>query len=758
MTTLVTRKIFYSLCAFALAFELYAGTSFGSLNINQENQMLFTVTHDNPGAVSYSSLFLGKIKDGRSESFPEILTCFPEQMEVISGGKKIQIRNRYGTAIYNLEDDTLSWLQKPLSFPVNATALSKTSVSPDGKWICYISQKTSASGKLILQNVEHKKNFVLDANAVFSYTSIPVKWSLDGTKLLYEKNGSVYFCLTDALSKGINIEEKYRRIGKGTINSVEWAGTNFIAYVDEDLVYRISTNELASIGMYAGLIRLGKIVGRLPEKFNPQNSFFETDDKATSFVIINKSNFILYCRVKSHAIPSDYLEVLYSKPYSLLSDSVVKIDVEWPLKGNPVVWTDLISSTTGKRSVEVFLFSSDGQLSKALAISASEGIPSFSPDGAYVAFSSGNTVYVYSTNPWTRVATLEGEKCVSLQWCNEDKICVGGEETVKLWNIKTLQTKLLFLSSAETAGWQIGSVNKIIANTKTLKNIYSFNAEKKSWKVETASFLDIEKKVQNNRFRIFKGTTKNALYNDAIYVRSLADKTNTTPFLNECVEKTLPRKKVALVFDAIDNVNGLSQILSSCQNYKVRPTFFINGEFIRRYPVETKQIVAAGYECASMFFAPIDLTEKNFVFDENFIRRGLARNEDEFFSCTGSELSLYWHAPFYKITDAINEAGQKSSYTLVNVLPGITDSSTFEAMISNGKKYYSSAEIIDIYMHYLKNGYKDKATGKYMECKVLPVTVGLSRGNRSDYLYEKLDILINSIHEAGFEIVPVSEL
>ena len=41
-------------------------------------------------------------------------------------------------------------------------------------------------------------------------------------------------------------------------------------------------------------------------------------------------------------------------------------------------------------------------------------------------------------------------------------------------------------------------------------------------------------------------------------------------------------------------------------------------------------------------------------FTENFIRRGLARNEDDFYEATGSELSLVWHMPNYFLTNSID--------------------------------------------------------------------------------------------------------
>ena len=41
---------------------------------------------------------------------------------------------------------------------------------------------------------------------------------------------------------------------------------------------------------------------------------------------------------------------------------------------------------------------------------------------------------------------------------------------------------------------------------------------------------------------------------------------------------------------------------------------------------------------------------------------------------------------------------------------------------------------------------------------VIPVSIGTMDGTRRDYLYEKLDLLISSILENGYEIVSLKDL
>jgi hypothetical protein len=187
----------------------------------------------------------------------------------------------------------------------------------------------------------------------------------------------------------------------------------------------------------------------------------------------------------------------------------------------------------------------------------------------------------------------------------------------------------------------------------------------------------------------------------------------------------------------------LTRILSVLKEYDVPATFFVNGEFVRRYPSETKQVAASGYECASLFFTNADLTGKGFVVDADFIRRGLARNEDEFYAATGKELSLFWHAPFYRVSADMKKAANASGYRYVDCGKWSLDTQTFEEALRRNEHYLTASEIIS---YYAANAH---------DMTIIPVITGISKGSRSDYLYDKLDLLITALWDAGYEIVPI---
>ncbi|MBP5451261.1 MAG: hypothetical protein J6Y16_03390, partial [Treponema sp.] len=131
------------------------------------------------------------------------------------------------------------------------------------------------------------------------------------------------------------------------------------------------------------------------------------------------------------------------------------------------------------------------------------------------------------------------------------------------------------------------------------------------------------------------------------------------------------------------------------------------------------------------FYSSADLLSPMFGIDGEFIKRGLARNEDEFLVATGKELSLLWHAPNYKSNEMMRKAGEESGYTYVEAEP---------------VKVSSSSSFIQDLVNDLENG------------KIISLTVGKNTGKENTYLTEHLDLLFASILNAGWEICPLQEL
>ena len=713
------------------SFSLMAGTSFGNPDLNLNDEILFTVRHNMVGTSPYKSLFYAALKDGKPDKAPEVITCFPEQMELLSGGDELQIRNRYGIARYSKKTGVLTWIERNSTMPENIVPVVPYAESPDGKYFCRIERTSIYSGNLTLVSTQTGKSSVLCEGVLNSYEDLPVKWAPDSTVLIYEKNGGVYFCNPDAVLRGVEIDERYRKVGRGSINSVHWASSKYLAYVDDYLLYKINTKELYTLGLYSGIIGQGKPMGRLPFQFNPLTDKFSCNDEVTSALVTQNGKLFTYLVVRSASC--DYMDVIYSRPYTESNASLVASYVFWDASGKPVLWQEKLPFDGIKEHGSVYKLGAQTQ--HVLEIEDS-GKPFVSPNGSKVAFFAGSTVYVYDINSWKRIAVLTGEKVVSAIWTDDSNLYVGGEKSVRCWNILTNKADTITLASVSAGYWDSADYS-IIADTGN-SNFYRYDSKKKTWsKTEVTSAIEPVK--QNGRYRVFIGTTPNKNYDNALYVRSLSKRAVTNPLYKESTKKSAEKKKVALAFELYDNADGLPLILSELKKFNAKGSFFINGEFIRRYPAETKQIVTNGHLCASMFFTTADLTENSFVINEDFVRRGLARNEDEFYACTGTELTLYWHAPYYSVSPELITYGGNAGYTYVNAC---TDVSEFTNPDMDPEK------LIKRFCQAL-----EKSDGG-----VVSVVGGFSQSNHSRPLYKYIALLISALLDSGYEIVDLNSL
>ncbi len=731
----ISKRMIFQLGLFFAGFYCFAGIKFGDADINKNDEILYTIRQEIPGVFSYRSLFKAKIEDGAVSGEPALISCFPEQMELLGGGKILQVRNRYGTAWIDLAAKSVEWKKYSAEIPMNSMRLSKVSVSPNGEWICYAEKNGYATGKLFLKNVNSSKEICLDENSSFNYENVSVKWSADSSVLVYAKNGNVYFCNPSAVARGVEVDEKFRKIGPGTINSVNWTGGKFLVYIDSDLVYKISSKELYTLGLYSGIIGKGQMVGRLPSQFMASKDRFSVNSDVSSMVLIQNGKIFTYFKINRNTC--DYLDIVYSGPYVDLSASLLESEILWDLNGLPIVWMRMLPY--GGQRIKSSVYHLENRLSKFLDISDS-GRPVVSPDGKNCAFYSGSSVYIYDTKNWKRVNKVEGENVVSLLWENDSTLIIGGDRTIRSWKILEQNPEILAISSAVNGFWNNDQITADSGNGK----FFVFDDEKKTWAQKETEIARRPNNLRNERYRLFCGETANPLFENALYIRTLFGKAVTRPVYQESVKKIPERKKVALAFDAYDNADGLPRVLYTLNRYLVTGTFFLNGEFIRRYPNETKQISLSRNECASMFFSTSKLTQPGFLVNEDYIRRGLARNEDEFNAVTGKELSLMWHAPHYAASEKIIQDGKKAGYDYIDIKNPACDSVTLEQAVNGKGKYLCPGELIESYIKNLDEGEK-----------VIPVTVGISRGTRESYLYDNLDLLIGAILDAGYEIVPL---
>ena len=314
-------------------YSTFAGIKFENGDINKNDEILFTVQQDIPGTFKYSTLVKTSVQN-LSET--ELFTSFPEQMELLDGGKILQLRNRYGISQIDLKTGRFQWRFQKKNIPVVSSRLSSCAVSPDGKWMCYFQKTGWATGFLILEDTKTGKRKTIDSKAHFNYDTVPVKWSEDSSIFVYEKGDSVYFCSPEGFLKGFEVSENFRKIGSGSINSVNFAGGKYLIYIDGDLIYRIGVKEMYTTGLYSQIIGKGKALGRLPAVFDSKRDIFSCNDFLSEIFVIQNGKFFNYYKINSPLC--EYLDVEFSGPFISSDSTLLDAQVFWSDSSKPIVW------------------------------------------------------------------------------------------------------------------------------------------------------------------------------------------------------------------------------------------------------------------------------------------------------------------------------------------------------------------------------------------------------------------------------------
>jgi hypothetical protein len=130
------------------------------------------------------------------------------------------------------------------------------------------------------------------------------------------------------------------------------------------------------------------------------------------------------------------------------------------------------------------------------------------------------------------------------------------------------------------------------------------------------------------------------------------------------------RKEIALTFDGGSIDNAAAEILDILKEKGVKSTFFLTGEFIRRYPSTVRRIAADGHEVGNHTWSHPHLT----TFAENgrqntragitaqSIETELSKTASLFRMATGQEMVSLWRAPFGEYNGEILRWAAQAGY------------------------------------------------------------------------------------------------
>ncbi|MDR1836133.1 MAG: polysaccharide deacetylase family protein [Treponema sp.] len=724
------NRHFLFLLIFLPVFNL-SGIDFQDLNLSNDDRLLFRAEFE-----SQRTIFVSTLADMSIQQ----LTAFPEKLQLVDNRRTILAVNHFGAAKISTAGGLPSALPGYPSFargnvPLKGR-LQELAASADGRWILYIEPTSPAYGNLFLAEISNGAKWIISERVELPASDFPAKWSPDSRLFVYSKGGSLYyFPIISDLS--VLVDERFRTIGSGGITSVLWGQDGNFYYFLGTTLYHIRDSELFTRTIYRDFLSAGSVATALPLEFNSNfDRYWIAPDSGS--ILINKNGKGLFIFLLGEN--QNNADVL---PHVTISHIAGNMNVIWSSSGH----LSIISFRHNEMTVWRFEIgkTSIRNLASANVPPSSNGL--LSPDGSRVVFWGENGLELWDYTNWQLTQRLIGEPVFSCVWLDNERLITGNARFIEEINISgsNFQRRRICLSSADEFGFEatLRGPSRIVARIGT--EWFASDGVNPWVPVNNPQLLQVS--LSSQRYRVFLEPQPAGHFNNIPMVRNIYS-TGTVSLLSGhsansayALGRPMP---VALCFDLYNDDTGLSQVLSALRRYNIKATFFLNGDFIRRNPLAAAAIAEAGHETASLFYAPIDLSDSRYRITREFIVNGLARNEDEFNFATGKELSLLWHPPFYRNTSLANTAAAEAGYKTVT------------ATLDPGD-WLSRDDILRLNLHNTSPSQMiEQIMGKKEAGVVIPIRLGLLTGGRDEYLFQRIDVLLDALIRSGCEIVPVS--
>lgn len=745
----------------------FAEVEFSDLDLSSEDQLLFRATLEVPGEPGYGALFRADV-EGRTL---EQLTFYPETLSYLNQTGRLQLQNHFGVF---RSDESLRRFDPIPQFPgfvtgrqVEAGKITPIRSSPDGRYIVYIRSSSPGYGRLILGDLREDREHTVSNEVEFSLSDPPVRWSPDSQFFVYSKGGSIYYYSIAQLQEGRLLDEGFRRLAAGTIDSAQWSRAGELFYISGFLVYRVLGVEFFARSLYQELLSFGSIAGKLPFAFDPNfDRFWISPDGEQILLSKGGRNLFLYLLQNE-----DYLSTGGSieLPYLLLPRNTRVRQAVWNSAGDVTLLTGSIRR--GVQETTVYRLDTSDPDELAFRREEDQGIRTLnlSPDGRSLALTGRDEVTVRDYESWRVIRRFPLRDARTAVWIDPENLVIAGAyrgQRVSLEGNRRPET--LFLSQAEAFGF-LPTEDSPAPSIVALEDGDYFEYRDGIWTARGAADIP-EPRVASNRFRVYLETLNSGIYRNIVMVRNIQGVDTSRLFLPPAREyepfpeeddpvslvnfnhgSRIRRREVAFAFNAISSVEGLTEILNILAEYGVKTTFFVNGDFIRQHPDAVREIAESGHEVGSLFYTHFNMTDSRYQITKEFIQQGLARNEDEYFEATGRELSLIWHAPYYFVSPLILEASTELDYVYIG---RDVDSLDWVPRLDErgiSRLYEPASDIVERVL-------EEKKPGSIVSMTIGRPLADRPYGGRDDYLFQRLDVLINRLIERGYAVVPVSTL
>ncbi len=208
---------------------------------------------------------------------------------------------------------------------------------------------------------------------------------------------------------------------------------------------------------------------------------------------------------------------------------------------------------------------------------------------------------------------------------------------------------------------------------------------------------------------------------------------NTVTVSNSVNGKELPiycveteKKQVALSFDAAWGNEDTGTILDILKKHNVKGTFFMTGGWVENYPDDVKAILAAGHDLGNHSENHKNMSQLS---DEQ-CREEVMKVHDKVKELTGYEMCLF-RPPYGDYDNHVIRNATKCGYQIIQ----------WDVDSLDWKDYGADSIIKTVCQH------KHLGNGSIILCH-----------NGTKYTAQALDTMLTQLKEAGYEVVPVSQL
>lgn len=753
------KRIVLVCLSLLLSATLFSETRFSGLDLSDDNRLLFRATTESPGTGEFHSLFQADLE---KETLTQ-LSFFPEKVTYLAETQQLQIQNRFGVF---RSTDSLSNMKPVSQFPafvngeeVQTGKLDHVVASPDGGYLLYIVPRTYGYGDLKLYVVEENKRIDITENIQLSFSGPNASWSPNSQFFVYSKAGELYYYSIDQLLEKRVVSEKLRKIGEGNIKNARWNKQNNLYFITGSRVYEIFSGEFFTRSIYSNLLEIGRIIGKIPFQFDHNfDSFVVSPDG--SRILVNKggSNLFLYYLGTEDFLSTGATE---SMPYLYLPRNTRVKRILWSKDNIITILTGSIKR--GVNETSIFRFNPEETDSRLVFYKTADTNVKdiiLAPDERRAALVFEEKVLIKRYRSWKDDKTFTHSSPLNVLWKSDMELIIAGKQITERVGFQDENRELISFSQIDKYGFSKGDGNILVEVSDMVYELVDRNWVKKD------DFAVAPRKVYSPDYRVYIERAPSGSYHNVVMVRDQKGYRGTdflfpppersyeefpreekpVDFFNFTHGSRIRRREVALVFNAVDSVEGLTEVLNILSEYSIQSTFFINGEYIRRNPGAVKEIAYSEHEVGSLFYTYFNMTDATYTVTKEFVKQGLARNEDDYFRVTGEELSLLWHAPYYFVNSQIIEAGNEMNYQYVGRDIDSLDWVTKEMARDVDGYYMTAAKLVERIMELKKPG------------SIIPIRLGMINGTRDDYLFQKLDALINGLISLGYTIVPVSAL